>query len=101
MASHGSISQFPKSISISLGSAWTGRSKYTANRSASAVHRIHGLLSIRDVIREDLNMAEGCTDALSSGVLQEIQLSDQELAVRHSYAVVDRLVREYLAGRVA
>jgi nitrite reductase/ring-hydroxylating ferredoxin subunit len=61
----------------------------------------YGLLSLRDVMREDLNMAEGCTDAMSSGVLQEIQLSDQELAVRHSYAVVDRLVREYLAGRVA
>ncbi len=61
----------------------------------------YGLVSLRDVMREDLNMAEGCTDALSSGVLPEIQLSDQEMAVRHSYAVVDRLVREYLAGRVA
>ncbi len=61
----------------------------------------YGLISLRDVMREDLNMAEGCTDALSSGVLPQIQLSDQEMAVRHSYAVVDRLVREYLAGRVA
>ena len=57
----------------------------------------YGLLSIRDVIREDLNMAEGCTDALSSGVLQEIQLSDQEMAVRHSYLVIEEAVRAYLA----
>jgi hypothetical protein len=59
----------------------------------------YGLISLRDVMREDLNMAEGCTDAVSSGVLKEIQLSDQEMAVRHSYAVIDQLVREYLAGR--
>lgn len=48
-------------------------------------------------MREDLNMAEGCTDALSSGVLQEIQLSDQEMAVRHSYQVIETAVRTYLA----
>jgi len=57
----------------------------------------YGLLSIRDVIREDLNMAEGCTDALSSGVLPQIQLSDQEMAVRHSYQVIEAAVRAYLA----
>jgi nitrite reductase/ring-hydroxylating ferredoxin subunit len=59
----------------------------------------YGLISLRDVMREDLNMAEGCTDAVSSGVLKEIQLSDQEMAVRHSYAVIDQLVREYLSRR--
>jgi hypothetical protein len=67
---------------------------------ANAAERVaieYGLLSIRDVIREDLNMAEGCTDALSSGVLQEIQLSDQEMAVRHSYQVIEAAVRAYLA----
>ena len=57
----------------------------------------YGLLSLRDVIREDLNMAEGCTDAMSSGALKEIQLSDQEINVRHSYLVVDREVSAYLA----
>lgn len=72
---------------------------------ANAAERVaieYGLLSIRDVIREDLNTAEGCTDALASGVLAEIQLSDQEMAVRHSYGVIDRAVRAYLSeGKTA
>jgi phenylpropionate dioxygenase-like ring-hydroxylating dioxygenase large terminal subunit len=60
----------------------------------------YGLVSLRDVMREDLNMAEGCTDALAAGVLSDINLSDQELAVRHSYWVVDRAVREFRANCV-
>jgi len=59
----------------------------------------YGLLSLRDVMREDFNMAEGCTDGLASGALKEIQLSDQEACVRHSYEVIDRAVREYLAKK--
>ena len=61
----------------------------------------YGLLSLRDVMREDLNMAEGCTDGLASGALKEIQLSDQEACVRHSYEVIDRAVNEYLAKQAS
>lgn len=67
---------------------------------ANAAERVgleYGLVSLRDVIREDLNMAEGCTDAVACGQLGEIQLSDQEAAVRHSYAVIDRAVQTYLS----
>ena len=69
---------------------------------ANAAERVaveYGLVSLRDVIREDLNMAEGCTDALASGALREIQLSDQEACVRHSYEVIDRAVRDYLSAK--
>jgi hypothetical protein len=58
----------------------------------------YGLLSLRDVMREDLNMAEGCTDAVASGVLKAIQLSDQEIAVRHSYAMIDAAVQAWRAS---
>ena len=61
----------------------------------------YGLVSVREVVREDLNTAEGCTDATGSGVLKHIQLGDQEIAVRHSYAVVEDAVRAYLAEKVA
>jgi len=57
----------------------------------------YGLVSLRDVMREDLNIAEGSTDALATGAIKEVHFSDQEMAVRHSYFVVDRAVREYLA----
>lgn len=60
----------------------------------------YGLVSLRDVMREDINVAEACTDALTSGAIKEVYFSDQEIAVRHSYAVVDRAVKEYLAKQV-
>lgn len=69
------------------------------SNAAERVALEYGLLSLRDVMREDLNMAEACTDALASGVLKEIQLSDQEACVRHSYEVIDKAVSEYLAQR--
>lgn len=68
---------------------------------ANAAERVaieYGLLSLRDVMREDLNMAEGCTDAVASGVLKAIQLSDQEIAVRHSYAMIDAAVQAWRAS---
>lgn len=34
---------------------------------------------------------------LGRGVLPQIQLSDQEMAVRHSYQVIETAVRTYLA----
>lgn len=67
---------------------------------ANAAERVaieYGLVSLRDVVREDMNMAEACTDAVASGVLKEIHLSDQEMAVRHSYHVLDAAVKDYMA----
>ena len=70
------------------------------HKPANAAERVaveYGLVSLREVMREDLNMAEGCTDALASGKLNEIQLSDQEVAVRHSYAMINQAIEEYLS----
>jgi hypothetical protein len=69
------------------------------NEPSNAAERValeYGLVSLRDVIREDLNIAEGSTDALGSGALKEIQLSDQEIAVRHSYSVLNQVVKQRL-----
>ncbi|MBF6569753.1 MAG: aromatic ring-hydroxylating dioxygenase subunit alpha [Candidatus Binataceae bacterium] len=69
------------------------------NEPSNAAERValeYGLVSLRDVIREDLNIAEGSTDALASGALKEMQLSDQEIAVRHSYSVLNQVMKDRL-----
>lgn len=47
---------------------------------------------LRDVIREDSDTLEPVQRMLESGVLSEVQFSDQEVACRHFHAVLDRLV---------
>ncbi len=96
----------PMTIHISLWPSAHDRCAIEADvymmKPANAAERValeYGLLSLRDVMREDLNMAEGCTDSVASGVLKEIQLSDQEACVRHSYEVIDQAVQAYLAAQ--
>lgn len=66
---------------------------------AARVALEYGLLSLRDVLREDINTAEGITTMTSAGVLKDYVFSDQEIAVRHSYAVIDEMVQNWLASR--
>lgn len=56
----------------------------------------YGLLSLRDVIREDVNTAEASTTMTRSGAVKEYVFSDQEMAVRHNYKVVDDMVQAWL-----
>lgn len=59
----------------------------------------YGMLSLRDVIREDVNTAEGSTTMTKSGALKEYIFSDQEIAVRHNYKKVDEAVQAWLARK--
>lgn len=49
--------------------------------------------NFRDVIREDVASLEKAQQMFASGVINELYFSDQEAPARHSYEVVDRLVR--------
>jgi len=48
------------------------------------------------VFREDLNSLEAQQAALSSGVMEEVILSRQEMALRHHYKVTNRMMAEAL-----
>ena len=56
------------------------------------ISREYSKAYLRDLLREDLSTVERTQAGLSSGAIREIILSDQEVAVRHQYAVVDALV---------
>jgi hypothetical protein len=47
---------------------------------------------LRDLTREDLSTLEDVQKGLASGALTHIQLSDQEILIRHSQKVVEDLV---------
>ena len=48
---------------------------------------------LRDAVLEDLSTLEATQRGLESGGIRTLQFSDQEIACRHQYVVVDRLVR--------
>ncbi len=60
---------------------------------AEAISHEYAKASLRDLLREDLSTLESTQQGLMSGVFKEVQLSDQEVAVRHQYKVVDDLVK--------
>lgn len=55
----------------------------------------------RDVMREDLDHVEPQQSALYAGAITHLHLCDEEMAVRHGYAVLDRVLREGLARAAA
>jgi len=57
-----------------------------------AVSREYSKLALRDLLREDLSTVEATQRGLMTGAIQEVFLSDQEVAVRHQYKTVDDLV---------
>jgi nitrite reductase/ring-hydroxylating ferredoxin subunit len=67
---------------------------------AARVALEYGLLSLRDVLREDINTAEGTTTMTRSGAVKEYIFSDQEIAVRHNYKVVDDMVQAWLKSKM-
>ncbi|MCG2633596.1 MAG: aromatic ring-hydroxylating dioxygenase subunit alpha [Gammaproteobacteria bacterium] len=62
------------------------------NNAGEKISVEHSKISLRDLLREDLNTVETTQAALMSGALETILLSDQELLCRHQYKVVDQLV---------
>lgn len=64
-----------------------------ATNASERISREYSKLALRDLLREDLSTVEDTQRGLMSGAIKEIYLSDQEVAVRHSYAAVDRMVR--------
>jgi phenylpropionate dioxygenase-like ring-hydroxylating dioxygenase large terminal subunit len=52
---------------------------------------------LRDAVSEDLSTLESCQRAIMSGAMPNFVLSDMEVAVRHQYHVVDKMVREGMA----
>ena len=65
-------------------------------RSESVAGRIsqqQSQAALRDVIREDLSTLENTQSVLRSGAIAQMQLNDSEIAVRHSYYMVDEHVR--------
>lgn len=48
----------------------------------------------RDLLREDLGAVEVVQQALASGVLKEMPLSDQEIMLRHQYKIVDEFINQ-------
>lgn len=55
----------------------------------------------RDVMREDLDHVEPQQNSIESGAITHLQLCDQELAVRHGYAVLQQVVERGFPGEVS
>ena len=56
------------------------------------ISREYSRVALRDVLREDHATVERTQAALMSGAVDQVWLSDQEVTVRHQYAVVDKWV---------
>lgn len=73
-----------------LNQAWAYKTKNLGERISRSYFRAR----VRDVFREDLNTLEAQQAALSTGVMDEVVLSRQEMALRHHYVVTDRMMAE-------
>jgi phenylpropionate dioxygenase-like ring-hydroxylating dioxygenase large terminal subunit len=60
---------------------------------AEMISREYAKVALRDLLREDLSTVEATQRGLASGAIREVYLSDQEIAVRHQYQVVDQMIR--------
>lgn len=99
---------FPNFIlDLSQGSYWTyhfgpigvdrtlWEVKLYMNQATNAGERISqefNRVLLRDTLREDLSTLENIQRNLTSGALTHLRLSDQELAVRHAYQVIEDMV---------
>ena len=73
-----------------INQAWAYKPKNLGERLSRSYFRAR----VRDVFREDLNTLEAQQAALSTGVMNEVVLSRQEMALRHHYKVTDRMMGE-------
>jgi phenylpropionate dioxygenase-like ring-hydroxylating dioxygenase large terminal subunit len=87
---HNEITYWPIDAgrTLILNQAWAYRPKNLGQRLSRSYFRAR----VRDVFREDLNTLEAQQAALSTGVMKEVVLSRQEMALRHHYKVTDRMM---------
>lgn len=52
------------------------------------------IVQIREALLEDLSTIEATQRGMSSGAMTSLVLSDQELAIRHNHAVLERLMEQ-------
>ena len=71
-----------------INQAWAYKPKNLGERISRSYFRAR----VRDVFREDLNTLEAQQAALSTGVMNEVVLSRQEMALRHHYKVSERMM---------
>jgi phenylpropionate dioxygenase-like ring-hydroxylating dioxygenase large terminal subunit len=88
---HNEITYWPidEGKTLITNQAWAYKAKNLGERISRSYFRAR----VRDVFREDLNTIEAQHAALSSGVMDEVILSRQEMALRHHYKV-NRLMME-------
>jgi hypothetical protein len=88
---HNEITYWPidEGKTLITNQAWAYKTKNLGERISRSYFRAR----VRDVFREDLNTIEAQHAALSSGVMDEVILSRQEMALRHHYKV-NRLMME-------
>lgn len=71
------------------------------NEPKNAAERLNQELTSKmtiSVVREDLSSLETTQETMLSGSLESMILSDQEIAVRHGYTVLERFIRESKEG---
>jgi len=64
-----------------------------ATNAGELISREYSSIQLRDTLREDLDTVEATHKAQMSGAIGSMMFSDQEIACRHQYQVVDQIVR--------
>lgn len=72
----------------------TQRLFYKAKTAGERFGQAFSKVRAREVLREDLNTLEASQQALASGAMEHIILSEQELAIQHHFKVADDMVRQ-------
>lgn len=87
---HNEITYWPIDAgrTLIINQAWAYKTKNLGERISRSYFRAR----VRDVFREDLNTLEAQQAALSTGVMNEVVLSRQEMALRHHYKVSNQMM---------
>jgi len=66
-----------------------------ARNAGERIAQEYNKIILRETLREDLKVHEDIQANMASGALDHIYLSDQEIAIRHFYKVVDDLIHDH------
>lgn len=69
----------------------------TARNAAELFTQEHMKCVFREAITEDGGTHERTQEAIESGALREVQLKDEEIALRHSYVVLENMIKDSAA----
>ncbi|MSQ57352.1 MAG: hypothetical protein EXR35_07545 [Limnohabitans sp.] len=91
---HNEITYWPIDAGRTLitNQAWAYKTKNLGERISRSYFRSR----LRDLFREDLNTLEVQQTALSSGMMDEVILSRQEMALRHHFKVSRQIMEGQL-----